>query len=165
VGQPPGGLGLLAAARLAHEIGMIVDGVGDRADDGVAMGLAGEEREVLADLEAGDGGGDGLEFAADFGGGVELEIEGVLMGRSAGQVDHDHRLVGGTDPGGGLGPEELGQGEPAHAERADAEERPTRYPVAVPVGGTLDGEHGEEVNREEAISAGAGSGPGPGRGS
>ena len=50
-------------------------------------------RQVLAELDAGHVRRDRLELAADLGRGVGLEVERVLVGQPAGQVDHDDRLV------------------------------------------------------------------------
>ncbi len=50
-------------------------------------------RHMLANLNAGDIGGDGLELAAVFGGSVRLHVVHVEMGRTAGQDDHDRGFV------------------------------------------------------------------------
>src|SRR5258706_16458956 len=52
------------------------------------------EREVLADLDAGHVGLDGVELAAEFLRRVRLEVVHVHVRRAAGQVDHDGRLRG-----------------------------------------------------------------------
>ena len=66
------------------------------ADDRQPIHHAGQPRQMLADLDAGDTGGDRLELAADFGRRVGFEIDHVLMRRPAGQEDHDDGLVRGA---------------------------------------------------------------------
>ena len=63
------------------------------------------------------------------------------MRRPARKVDHDHRLVPGTQSRGGLGAEQLRQRQPAHAQRPDAQEVPARKSVTEAAGGSGDGEH------------------------
>src|SRR3989442_1602905 len=48
-----------------------------------------QPRQVLAYWDARHIGGDRLKLAADFGRRIRLEIEHVLVRRSAAQVDHD----------------------------------------------------------------------------
>jgi hypothetical protein len=148
-GPTAGRLLALAPAGLAHEVGVVINRVADGADDGVAMGLLREQRQVFADLETRHRGRDRFELAAYLGRRVELEVEGVLMRRPARQVDHDHRLVPGVQSRGGLGAEQLRQRQPAHAERADAQEVPARKPVAKAARRSGYGEHCVEQRRRE----------------
>ena len=84
---------LFAPARHAHEIAMVINRVGDRADDRELVGNTGDERQMLANLDAWHVGGNGPEFTANFRRRIQFEIERVLMRRPARQVNHDHRLV------------------------------------------------------------------------
>ena len=77
---------LLSAAEqvagLHHLMAGLVDRrrlVIDRADQRIAVGHLGHQREVLADLDAGHVGLDRLERAADVVGGVGLEVPGVEL--------------------------------------------------------------------------------------
>jgi len=112
---------------------MVAVAADDGADDGILVGQLRQLRQMLADLDARDVGGDGLELTADLRRGVHLQVEHVLMARSARQEDHDDRLVlvaGRTDAGRGLGLEHLRQRQAAEPERADAQEVATRHAVA-----------------------------------
>ena len=64
-----------------------------RADQDQFVHHFGQQRQVLADLDARDAGGNGFELAANLRGRVHLEVEDVLMRRAAWQENHDHRLV------------------------------------------------------------------------
>jgi hypothetical protein len=79
---------------------------------------------MFADSKAGHRGRNRFEFAANLRRRVRLEVEGILMRRPPGQVDHDHRFSSGTDFGRSLGLEQLRQHDPAHSQRADAQEIP-----------------------------------------
>jgi len=72
---------------------VIAIAVADRADEGYTIGHCGELGEELADFHAGHDGFDRVVFAADFGGGVGLEVPHVDVGRAARQKDVDDRLV------------------------------------------------------------------------
>src|SRR4051812_48866866 len=74
------------------------------------------------------------------------------MGRAAGQEDHDDRLVAGARAGPGFVPEQVGKGEAADGEAADAEEVAPRQTVAEPLAGTEDGEHGRVSRRRGGIA-------------
>ena len=143
-GRPsPGGLTRLPPAGLAHEVGMVVDRVADRPDHRVAMGLPGQQGQVLAHLEARHGGRDGPELAADLGRGVHLEVEGVLVRRPTRQIHHDDGLVVGPESGGGLGAQQLGQRQAAQSEPSDAEEAPPGEAITESAGRSGDGQHGD----------------------
>ena len=55
--------------------------------------IAGDAREQFANVDAGDVGVDRIELAADFARGVGLDVPHVQVGRAAGQIDVDDRLV------------------------------------------------------------------------
>ena len=124
---------LVVAAGDALDGVVVAVAAHDGSDDGILVRELREPRKVLADLDAGDVGGDGFEFAADLRRGVHLQVEHVLMARSARQEDHDDRLVlvaGRTDAGRRLGLEHLRQRQTAEPERTDAQEVATRHAVA-----------------------------------
>ena len=64
-----------------------------RADDRKFVHHSGELREKFTDLDAVDIGGNRFELSANFGGGIHLEVEHVLVRRAACQEDIDERLV------------------------------------------------------------------------
>src|SRR5581483_2202557 len=81
---------------------VVVALVGDeRADDGQVLHLLGDERHVLADLDAGGAGLDGLEFAAGLF--ARLEVPDVDGGRAAAHPQDDQALVVLFEGGGGGG--------------------------------------------------------------
>ncbi len=92
---------------------------------------------MLADHRAGNVRGDRAVIAADFGGGVGLEVEAVVMRQSAAEVDEDHRSgpgVGRTNGfRGGFAPEQLRQRKPEHAQTADAQEIAPPESIAAPI--------------------------------
>ena len=66
-------------AAHAH-VGIVLVGTAvERANDGELVHHAGKARQVLADLDAGDVGGNRTEGAADLGRRVHLEIVHILM--------------------------------------------------------------------------------------
>src|SRR5207247_11311744 len=89
-----GRLVLFAAAGHAHEIAVVIDRVCNRADDRELVSDTGNEREMLANLDAWHLGGDGPEFTANFRRRIQLQIESILMWRSARQVSHNYLLLG-----------------------------------------------------------------------
>ena len=113
-GQPPEGVGLRGMVAVEHLDGVVVGLVADqRAHDDQLVHDPGQARKGLADLDAGDVGGDRPPRAGDFLGRVRLQIEHVLMRRPADQVDQDHRFLRRPHAGGRLGPQQLRQGESA----------------------------------------------------
>lgn len=70
----------------AAEVSGVV--VAKRTDDGDVFGECSQMPEMFANLQAGSGGGDGIEFTANFGGGVGFEIEGVKL---AGATPHEQQ--------------------------------------------------------------------------
>src|SRR5262249_32711038 len=119
------------AGEVVIVAGMMVVGV-DLAVDGVdqaqVMRLPGEEREVFAEADAWGGGGDGLEWATIFGGGVGLHVPGVDVGRAAAEEEEDGglRLAALRGGGGELAPE---QAEAAGDEEGAAVNREVRHEV------------------------------------
>ena len=90
-------------ARCAH----------DGANEGHLVQARGDQWQMFTNLDAGDFGADRLELPTYFRRSVHLEIEDVLVRRSAGEENHDHRLVGAADAGQRFGLEKLGQAEAA----------------------------------------------------
>src|SRR5690349_3932950 len=84
---------------------------------------------MLANLDARNFGADRLELATNFRRRVQLQIEHILVRRSAWQKDHDDRLVRFADAGLCLGAQQFGQGQTAQAKRADLEEIAARNAV------------------------------------
>src|SRR5262245_57539364 len=66
---------------------MVIRRVGQRADDRPEAAAFGQERQVLAELQAGGGRGNRLEFAADARGSGRLEIKAIQLGEAAGEED------------------------------------------------------------------------------
>src|SRR5207248_1306946 len=81
--------------------------------------------ELLADLDAGNAGRDGLQLAADLGPGVRLGVERVEVARPAVHPQDDARLVRlpgcGRSPGGER-PEPAGERRRADPGRGEAEQ-------------------------------------------
>src|SRR5436309_3413627 len=61
--------------------------------------LLGQQRQMLADLDAGSSGGDRLEFAPDRFRGLGLEIEAIQLRQASGEEDIDYRPGFGGPPG------------------------------------------------------------------
>ena len=117
------GLGVGVAAQ-ADVRGMLVPRAHQRADDRELIHHLREPRHQLADLYSGHVGRDRLEFPANLGRRIRLEIEHVLVRWPSRQVDHDDRLMGRADPRLGFGRQDVGQPEPAQGQTADLEELP-----------------------------------------
>jgi hypothetical protein len=88
---------------------MIVVAVVDGADEGVAVGSAGEAGQVFGDGDARHAGGDGLELAADLLGRVGFEVPDIEVGRSAVVEEED----AGSGPAERAGLRSLARGGPA----------------------------------------------------
>lgn len=69
--------------------GVIIGGVSEGAAEGPEVAAERESGEVFADLRPGCCGGDGSEFAANFGGCGGLHVEAVVLSESAGEEDID----------------------------------------------------------------------------
>ena len=96
---------------------------------------------MLANLDAGNFGADRLEFAPDLRRRVLLEIEHVLVRRSARQEDHDDRLMRFADAGLRLGAQQLRQRQTAQPQRADLQKIPARNAVTKPRFIAVDRQH------------------------
>ena len=138
-----------------HGVGGGVDvvGVRHRADDRAAVEDAGQARQMLADMDAGDGRRRRAELAADLVRRFGLGIVKLVLGGGAIEVEQDDTLglaEGGSarrsrgavlSSGLGLETEEIGQGEGEHAEAAGAEHLTAREAVAGGLGGAENTEH------------------------
>ncbi len=113
--------------------------VGERADDRELIGPGGEAGQVLADPDAGGGGVDRVELAADALGGVGLHVEGVEVAEAAGEEDQDHRPrpagAGGSVAGSGQGAtsQEAGGPQAEEAGETDLQELAAEDAVGVAV--------------------------------
>ncbi len=153
-GGPAAG-GLRAAAAMAGDAleGVVgAAGADDRADGDQLVHQAGDPRKMLADFDAAHVGFDRLELAADFRGGLHLQVEEILVGRPARQEDHDDRLVaGGTGATSCLGPQNLGERKPAERQSADFQERAAREAVAeAAIRFAEDCQHGNASSSKQA---------------
>ena len=86
-------VGRIAGEHLVNRRGVIEQAVGrvaHRADQRGLVERVGHHRHVLADMGAGDLGGNRLEFAADVGRRIGLGIPDIDVARPALQEDHDH---------------------------------------------------------------------------
>src|ERR1700722_15070461 len=100
----------------------------DGADDGTLVHARSDLRKHLANLDAGDLGGDRFELAANLGWGLGLDLPHVLVGRAAAQEDVDDRFVPARrGAGASFGAEDVGERQSAGAdsERADAQKTAT----------------------------------------
>jgi len=120
---------------------MFVLGPDERADDGKAVHLLRQLGEVFADLDAGDGGLDGREFPTDFHRCVRFQIPDIEVGRATGEEDHDDRLVFAAIAAGGIGSQQVGQGEAAESEGADGQEGASAKAVAESCSVTGNSQH------------------------
>src|SRR5581483_3044538 len=86
-------------------------------------------REQLADVDARDVGADGVELAANLARGLDLDVPHVQVRRSTRKVDIDDRFM---TAGAllGLGPQQIGQRQPAQQGAADGEKIAPRHAVA-----------------------------------
>src|SRR5205814_1201301 len=93
--------------------------VGHRADERTLVHHPRELRQMLADLQPRHIRGNGLELPANFRRGIHLQVEDVLVRRSARQEHHDHRLVRFASALLRLRSEQFRQGQAAHGKAAD----------------------------------------------
>ena len=103
---------------------------GDRTDQAEAVGALGLHREQLADVEARNGGLDGIEKAPVLDGGVGLHVVGVLVGRAARKPQEDHGGVGILAQPAGLAGQRR-QARTCHGHGAQLEEPATGWSGAV----------------------------------
>jgi len=97
-GRPVFGSGFISdwgaevfATGVHFTAGRAVDGhtVRHRPEEAELVHLIGEKGEVFANLDAGDVGGDGFEFATDFGGSIGLHVPEVDVTGAAEEEDED----------------------------------------------------------------------------
>jgi hypothetical protein len=86
-------------------------GIRNRTNDRALIHLLGDSRQAFGNSHPGDRRRNRIEFAPYLGGGIVLGIESVNMGRPAGQVNHDDRLVRGTRTKGFLSFKQLRKGQ------------------------------------------------------
>ena len=93
VADRPGGRRL--AGEQVVRRGQVVDVVvRHRADEAQLVCPLRQQRQVFADLQAGDGRRDRLELAAIHVRRIRLHVPGILLGRPAPHEEHDARLRG-----------------------------------------------------------------------
>ena len=97
------GGGMMPGEHVMISAAVVGISMGEGANLGELLHDAGDAREVFADSNAGEVGGDGAEVAADVGGSVGLEVEGVDGAQAALEEDVDEGEVGGNGFGGGVG--------------------------------------------------------------
>ena len=78
----------------------------------------GNPRQVFAHVYAWQVRTDWLEFAADIGRGLRLQVHRVLVGGATCQVDHDHGFVRVADSSDRFGPQNVGQRQSAEGQSA-----------------------------------------------
>jgi len=117
-------------------------GPDERANESELIGDARHFGHQFADLETGNPRGDWPEFAADLDRRIGLEIDHVLVGRTAVQVDVDDRLVRRRNPCGGFGPQETGQRQSANPHGPGRQELPAIDSVAMPQAIANKSKHG-----------------------
>jgi hypothetical protein len=100
---------------------MPAGGAHEGAEEYQAIGDTRDLGQKLGDLESVELGRDGGEGAAYLGGRIGLGVDEVHLRRPSVEMKVDDRLVGRTDPGNGLGPEKIGQGETTYAKRPDTQ--------------------------------------------
>ncbi len=125
---------VIATGQTLHRV-MVAVGPDDGADERAFVHQPGDFRQMLANLDVLDAGGDRLELPTHFARRVHLQIKHVLMRRPARQENHDDRLVRTTNAGLRLGAEQLRQGNSAEAERADLQKIPARDAIAKTITG------------------------------
>ena len=108
-------------AGKTHVASMIIDRSDDRTDEHEFVHASGDLRQVFADIDAGHGGGNRCEFAADFSRGRRLGIKRIDVRRPARQEDHDHRFVGVAADPLLFGPQQLRQRQAGPGGAADFE--------------------------------------------
>ena len=122
---------------------MLTFGTDERPNDGELIHHAGEIRKVLADLHAGNVRVDRLEFAPNVIGRFSLDVVHVLVAGTAGQIDHDDRLLASANALLGLGLQKLRQSKLAQTEteRSNLKKVPPRHPITKGRPLTKDREH------------------------
>jgi hypothetical protein len=114
-------LALMGAASVTLESIMISRRTDDRADNGELVHHRGEFGKLLTDFNAGDICPNRLKLAADFRWRIGLQIEHILVRRTTGQKDHDHRFLQTSLALRSFRSEQLGQRHSAHEQAAKAQ--------------------------------------------
>jgi hypothetical protein len=117
----------LAGQHVVDRWGVDVAWMRERAQEGDLVGVLGQQRHVLADVDAGHAGPNRLEQAADALRGVGLQVPQVNLGRPAPQEQVDARSSLAGAPGDrssshrALGAQQAGQSQGAETELAQAD--------------------------------------------
>src|SRR5262245_15580950 len=132
----------------------------DRTHEHALVGDTGDLRERFANLNAGNFGGDRLEFAAYFLGCVGLEVPHVLMRRPAAQENIDYGLVRMRAAGHRFRAGNLREIQVVSAKRkcTDLEKGPSGNAVAQPLRTAEDRQHEETLSDKGVCRAGKPSG-------
>ena len=118
-----------------------------RSNDAVFIGASREQWEQLADVSAGDGGGNGFEFAADLGSCGGLRVPCVVLWRPASQEQYQTAL-GAAKARRGHRLRRRGQAKSSQC--SEAQEIPSRWPAAEAANWPLEREHREPPDRLRA---------------
>ena len=162
-GADGGALLIVDVERFAFFIGeaaeeFVAGVVADRvhaAQNGQLVGHARLHRHQVAKFDAGHIGADRLKFAAKLGRGVRLHVIGVDVRRAAAEENHDGGLAAGLriDRPVRLEPNQIGQGEAAQAECADAQEIAPRRSAAKWMAIAQEVQHAKPPKSEDGILA------------
>ena len=124
-------LGADRVAAQAQVRSVLVRPAIQRADDGHFVHHLRQARQMFADVDTRDIGGNGLKGSANFLGRIDLQVVHVLMRRRADQVNHDHGL-GALAPRNTLGREQLIQRQPTQGQRTQFENISTGATITEP---------------------------------
>ena len=141
LGPPACGRVVLQASGHALMGGVAVLGPDEGSQQHQLVGDLGQAGEMLADPDAGNVGGDGLELPANLRGRLHFELVHVLVRGAAGEINHDDGFAGFADTGLALGAQQLWHGQSSHAQGPDLDEVAPVNPVAKPLLLSMDGEH------------------------
>lgn len=95
---------------LAQDRVVAIGSAHHRTNDDTLVHKAGDAWKDLANLDAGNLGGDGVELAANFARRFGFNVPHILVGRSTTQVDVNDRLMPTGRGPLGFGPEEVSEG-------------------------------------------------------
>ena len=84
--------GHAAGERVIDHRRVVAVGMAHAPHQGIAVGQSGQQRQMLANVDAGNAGRNRLERAANLRRGVRLEIEHIQVRRPAEQIDEDARF-------------------------------------------------------------------------
>src|SRR5690606_20306761 len=140
--------------------GVLIRTAVERADDRELVHHSREARQVLADLDPLDVRANGTELAADLERRVRLQVEDVLMRRTAREKAHDDafrskppRLKGRVRARRDariLRAKDLGKRKASRSKPPGTKETPPVDPVAIPAALAIDGEH-ERASRVDHL--------------